>query len=162
MCCALDQGSNMYDTHTQLLARMMMGEGSTVSDEERIAIGYAGVNRYRFQPHYFGANLEAVINPDAFEAMGSMLAVNLASEKYVRETLTKNDCEKYARTLIHAQSILNDSSSQQEPLFMRTGKHAFYFNRSSDIGDAPDGDRSPRILKRGELGFIHSFYTSNR
>ena len=62
VCCALDQDSDIYNTNTQLLARMMMGEGSTVSDKERIAMGYAAVNRYRFQPHYFKANLNFTLS----------------------------------------------------------------------------------------------------
>jgi hypothetical protein len=164
ICCALgrDFEQTGYSEDELHLARMILGEGSTCSTEEKVAIGYVAANRMRFDPGRFGGSVKQVVTRRGqFLGMGVSLARRTATGKAVRD-LSPKECAKLREALEIAHAILSDTGSLREPLFTQTGRHAMYFNQSRALADRPDGELSPRIHRKGESGFTHSFYTSAR
>lgn len=145
----------------KMLSQIIMAEGAACSAEERRAIGYVVVNRFRFVPGYFKGTLEAVINKRGqFRGVGTKLFKLFGSDRNIAEKLDSEQCQRYRETLLIARDIFGDRWSTKEKLFIEEGKHAFYMNKATN--EPPDGADSPLIRSKTASGMKHSFYGSTR
>ncbi|MFZ2959236.1 MAG: hypothetical protein WA705_20305 [Candidatus Ozemobacteraceae bacterium] len=158
--CRSGDNQIQFTEDEKLLTRIVLAEAMACTVHERLIIGYVVANRFRSFSTKFGSNLSAVIQkPGQFGGAKSDIFANLASSEYISNKLTYKDCQIYNETLLISKRILSDSESKNDPLFAKTKKHGFFFNKASNT--PPGAKKSPLLLSKTTSGFQHSFYGYN-
>ncbi|MBF0547373.1 MAG: hypothetical protein HQM08_23225 [Candidatus Riflebacteria bacterium] len=121
-----------------------------------MAIGYVVVNQFHFFPRRFKKNLSGVVYSGEFGGTNTGLFKLLALDRSVAEKLVYKECCLYRETLTIAREILGDSHSEKEPLYVKKGRHVFFFNKAENHPE--DADAS-LIFGKKESGWLHSFYS---
>ena len=166
VCKALEREDSLgnkipYGDDAIWLARIMAAEGMECCLEERKQIGYVILNRRRKgRPDFPPTIADVILQKGQFDGVKNELFAK-TDPKNVADELDVRQCRVFEENLKAAEKILRDGESGSEPVFLKYGQHAFYFNRSGDPEKYPreiPSSRASPIATKKDLGWKHSFY----